>query len=391
MRLPNGFGSVSKISGRRRNPWRVRVTARWVLNETEQTVKQTYIELGCYEKRTYGLQALTAYGSNPDIFVKLLKLYKGRHITLDELLALRLPKTMTGKVAYGASEIGTTFDQVYILWRADGGKYGGGYKTEERLYDYDHAYKLCEDIKQMPIQNVTLMVMQSLIDNLDININRASMLKQLLKAVFNYAVIHNIITTEMNRVEYLDLTKTKESEKNPSKRFSSVEIEKIWKVTKLDNADEFLGVILILIYTGLRVSELINLKKTDVLIDERYLKIIDAKTPSGVRNVPIAEKVVLFFEFWLKRGGGDNLITGRRGNNIGHAGFRTRHWHRLMNELSFKHKIHDTRHTFVSLLKTANVNDVWIKQIVGHKSQDLTDNTYTDIEIAPLIEAVNLI
>ena len=46
MRLPNGFGNVSKLSGKRRNPWRARKTSGWIIDEKTQKAKQTYITIG---------------------------------------------------------------------------------------------------------------------------------------------------------------------------------------------------------------------------------------------------------------------------------------------------------------------------------------------------------
>jgi len=389
MRLPNGFGNVSKLSGKRRYPWRARATCGWEI--TKKGTKQLYVNLGCYEKKIHGIQVLTAYNNDPDIFVGLLELYKKGHIVLDDLFALRLPKTSPEKIIKNIENVGITFKQLYKLWLADESKYGGAKKTDKRKYNYAHAYKLCTSIEYMLVIDVNLAVMQKLVNDSGENKNRLSMLKQLFKVLFVYAEIHNIITKEDNKVEFLDLSNAAEPNKNPSKRFSSAEIETLWKATLDDDVDEFIYAILMLIYTGLRVSEMVDLEKTDVFINERYLRVVDSKTKAGIRVVPIAEKVIPFFNYWLQRGNNSNLISGRRGDNIGHAGFRSRHWERLMNEFGFDHKIHDTRHTCVSLLKTANVNDVWIKQIVGHKSQNLTDNTYTEIEIEPLIEAINLI
>ena len=45
MRLPNGFGNVSKLSGKRRNPWRARKTSGWVIDEKTKKAKQTYITI----------------------------------------------------------------------------------------------------------------------------------------------------------------------------------------------------------------------------------------------------------------------------------------------------------------------------------------------------------
>ena len=55
MKLPNGFGSVYKLSGRRRHPWVARKTVGW--NEKGQP-KYKYI--GYYETKKEALQALSA-------------------------------------------------------------------------------------------------------------------------------------------------------------------------------------------------------------------------------------------------------------------------------------------------------------------------------------------
>jgi integrase len=55
------------------------------------------------------------------------------------------------------------------------------------------------------------------------------------------------------------------------------------------------------------------------------------------------------------------------------------------------HKPHDTRHTCVSLLTAAGVDDKIIKKIVGHKGQSVTETVYTHFEIQQLIEAIDKI
>ena len=46
MKLPNGYGSVTKMSGKRRNPWVVRKTDRYILDPEKGTKKQNYIIIG---------------------------------------------------------------------------------------------------------------------------------------------------------------------------------------------------------------------------------------------------------------------------------------------------------------------------------------------------------
>lgn len=56
-----------------------------------------------------------------------------------------------------------------------------------------------------------------------------------------------------------------------------------------------------------------------------------------------------------------------------------------------QHKPHDTRHTCISLLTVAGVDDKIIKKIVGHKGQGVTEIIYTHFEIQQLIEAIDKI
>lgn len=46
MKLPNGYGSVTKMSGKRRNPWVVRKTDGYILDPEKGTKKQNYIIIG---------------------------------------------------------------------------------------------------------------------------------------------------------------------------------------------------------------------------------------------------------------------------------------------------------------------------------------------------------
>lgn len=49
-----------------------------------------------------------------------------------------------------------------------------------------------------------------------------------------------------------------------------------------------------LIYNGVRVSELLDLKKENIHLPERYFDVVDSETENGIRKVPIAEKVLPF-------------------------------------------------------------------------------------------------
>lgn len=57
------------------------------------------------------------------------------------------------------------------------------------------------------------------------------------------------------------------------------------------NIHHFFLRILVLLYSGVRISEMLDLKKENVHLNEQYFDVICSKTENGIRKVPIADKV----------------------------------------------------------------------------------------------------
>lgn len=62
--------------------------------------------------------------------------------------------------------------------------------------------------------------------------------------------------------------------------------------------DKYYQIVLMLIYNGVRISELLDLKKENVHLGKQYFDVIDSKTENGIRKVPIADKVLDFYKNW---------------------------------------------------------------------------------------------
>ena len=73
MRLPSGYGGIVKLSGRRRKPYAVRITAGWT-----DTGRQIYKYLDYFAKRTDALACLNEYNKNPYNV-------ENRHISFNDL------------------------------------------------------------------------------------------------------------------------------------------------------------------------------------------------------------------------------------------------------------------------------------------------------------------
>ena len=63
-----------------------------------------------------------------------------------------------------------------------------------------------------------------------------------------------------------------------------------------------------------------------------------------------------------------------------------------MEQLGYDQTPHCTRHTYISMLTEAHVDQTMIKKIVGHSgAMTLTERVYTHLDIETLVEAINKI
>ena len=61
----NGTGSVYKLSGRRRNPWRAVITKGWAFNEDKGKLVQNRVTVGYFHTKDEAIQALANYNASP--------------------------------------------------------------------------------------------------------------------------------------------------------------------------------------------------------------------------------------------------------------------------------------------------------------------------------------
>ena len=130
--------------------------------------------------------------------------------------------------------------------------------------------------------------------------------KAMLCHLYKYAIENDI--SDKDYAQFIDLTvyskKDKENKEPLHKPFTDDEINALWK----NSDDDAAAVTLIMIYTGVRISELLNLKKADIHLSEQWFHVTKSKTAAGVRDVPTADKIVPLFERFISRSG-EYLIT----------------------------------------------------------------------------------
>lgn len=350
MKMPNGYGSVYKLSGNRRKPWAARVTDGWTIDTKTKKSKQRYKFVGFYETRKEALNALADYNINP----------------------------------FNIDVANITFQEVYERWSAE------HYPTvsDSNVKGCKAAYLLCAPIAGKRFVDVKLDDLQACADNSGKNTPTLRKYKVLLSMMYKYAVMHDIITPERNKVEFINIKKAGNPNARDRKPFTKTEVNRLWKVK---DTNTYYSVILMLIYSGCRISELLDLKKSEVNLEKRCFKILEAKTQAGIRTVPIAEKIVPFFEYWLNLNDCEYLLSTPEGCHFEYRNYYDSYWTPLVEVLNMEHRPHDTRHTCISFLAAAGVDERITKKIVGHSGQGVTETVYTHFEIAELLDAINKI
>lgn len=350
MKMPNGYGTVFKLSGKRRKPWVARKTIGWNKNPEKKRDYPIYQVIGYYEKREQALEALIDFNKNPyDI---------------------------------NASKI--TFAEIYDKWSEK--KFTE--ISDSNIKGYKASYLLCDSIKDMKFVEIKLDHLQKVVDESGKNHPTLRKLKVLFGQIYDYAIMHEIISKDRDLVQYVDISKAGNPNSIDRKPFNKKEVKVVWK---WKDSSDYIKVILMLIYTGVRISELLDLKKENVNLDEKWFDVIASKTESGIRRVPIADKILPFFELWMNKNNCDYLLSTPDGQHFEYRNYYDSYWTPFMEQMSMDHRPHDTRHTCVSLLTVAGVDERMIKKIVGHKGQGVTQQVYTHVEIEELLVEINKI
>ena len=339
MRFPNGFGGVSKLSGNRRKPYIVRITAGWT-DEGKQIIKI----LGYYPSRADAIKALSSYNANP----------------------------------YDLNGAGKTMKEIYDLWE----DWVNTDKGRQLTNNYKSALHYSESLYDMKFVEIRKRHIQSLIDNCPKGYSTKKNIKILFNQLFKFAIDRELVQT--NYAALCELPAREYSRLH--KPFEDEEIASLWA----NLGEPAVSYALVYIYTGLRPAELLQIKTADVFLDKHYMT-GGMKTAAGKnRVIPIADKIAPIIQKWYDPGNVYLCNSHRDGKPVlNYDRLRSHYWERC--SLLADHLPHDGRHTCATLLDNAGVAKRTIQLILGHSAKDITERVYTHKTIDQLIEAVNKI
>lgn len=349
LRARNGYGSVVKLSGRRRKPYEVRVNTRM-----DERYYPVYDVLGRYESREEAIIALAEYNKEP----------------------------------FNISDRDLTFSALYELFYQDKYIDSGKIYSKSAKDCTKSAYNHCSMLYARPYRDLRTPDFKDVLAQPDQKKNKplSHAMQEHIKTLFNqmdkFALQNDIIKKGYSAFASITVSE----DDTPGVPFTDQEIKLLWKNKNVPWVDS----ILIFIYSGWRISELLFMLPENINLKERTFK-GGIKTDAGKnRIVPIHSKI---FDFVKSRYDKNNGILFMENERPINAHSYTKHFKETLTGIGITtyHTPHDCRHTFTSLLDSAGANQVCIDRLVGHASKSITTKTYTHKTIEELRTAIELI
>ncbi len=342
LKRSNGSGSVYKMKHKKlRKPFRAVITTGWT--DEGKPIRKT---LGTYASQKEAYEALALFSNDPSA------LEKKRVITVEQC----------------------------FQWAFEEAERKG--LSKGRLEVIHSAKKHMEPLLHMDITMLRAAHAQPIFDKFTYSKSYQQLIKSLLIKICNLAIKNEIISK--NYMNDIIINKNADAVKKATP-FREEDLYTLWQ----HQDEQIVRIILIYIYTGVRLNELLTMKVDDIHLKERYM-VGGSKTDAGrERIIPIAECIAPFIQelySTAKFKHSTCLMDGVIGSHV----YR-RQLTAICERLGMdRRKPHDTRHTFITLCSDYDVPEILIKHIVGHSTSDnITQGVYTHKTISQYIDAVN--
>lgn len=336
MKMPNNWGSISKLSGNRRNPWMVLIHCG-----TDEYGYRIRKPLGYYKGRREALKALEEYHAKP----------------------------------FDLTKKKPTFEEVFKLWfepHCEG-------KSVSLRQVYHAAFNSFKPIHESIFEDLKPFHYEQIFGTFTSSKSKKYHMDLLLKLMYQYAVKSEIVDKDQSK--FLNIGKTNETESMTP--YNDLEVKRISRMNGL--VPECL---MIMFYTGFRIGELLNLEISNINLNEMTI-VGGLKTEAGKNRLvpihPYIEKIIM--KYYNDKN--QYLIT-KNGHPVSYDIF-LREFNKFKEENNFDHSIHEARHTFITNLDRVNAKDNLVKKLVGHAQTDFTKRVYTHNTIEQLRNTILLL
>lgn len=368
-RLPNGFGQITKISGKNlRNPYRAMVTVG--KTPTGTPIAKPLKPKAYFSTYNDAYKALVEYNKNP--------------YDLDSDIIIK---------------------ELYERWLAD--YKAAKINTKSGVRTITSAWNYCSELYYMRVKDLRAHHIKDVMEHGEYTLktgetktpspNTKSKIKSMFNLMLDYALEREIVTINVARTFNISDKVLKEVKKNKKKhiKFTEQEMRILWENI---NAVPWADLVIIQCYSGWRPQELglIELKNVDL---DKKVFYGGMKTDAGVeRMVPILPEieplVKKYYDQSLKLGSTylfncTDMTYTSSSTRLTYDRYSNR-FDSVIQALNLNpdHRPHDPRVQFASMAKEAGVDKYAVKKVIGHAITDLTESVYTQMDDAWIIKEI---
>lgn len=235
-----------------------------------------------------------------------------------------------------------------------------GNRAENTLRAAKNAFLHCKSVSSLPYRELRAYHVQQCMDGCGGSYSLKNTIRTLFVNLDKFALERDIVDKC-----YAALVESAPVPSTQKTVFTPEEITRVWENAHLQGMD----VVIILLYSGWRISELLDLRKSDIDLEAKTMR-GGGKTKSGKnRIVPIHPKIVPFIKKRYETPG--EKIFPESQSNV------RKYFELALSQIGAEHTPHECRHTFRSALDSAGANKVCIDLLMGHASQGTGERIYT--------------
>lgn len=210
-----------------------------------------------------------------------------------------------------------------------------------------------------------------------------SRVRFLIKEVFDLSVLNeDIVSNPVNVV------RSPKSHHEPKKQepFNLDEIDLILSIAR-GQYKNFLG---IAFFTGMRSGEILALQWGDICFSTDTISITKTlskgligkpKTASSYRDIEMLPMARKYLEKQRLETGLNNGFIFTKEDKVSHYANNSQFYNKyrkILDEANLKRRsLHNTRHTFASIMLNNNIEPLWVSSTLGHRDLSITLRVYT--------------
>lgn len=245
--------------------------------------------------------------------------------------------------------------------------------TQSTINCYKSAYKYFSSLYYVEIAKIRTEHMQKCVDECPHGTRTKENMKALGTSLWRYAMQLDIV--DRNYAEYLYIKKVDTSEKTA---FSKQQIDTMW--VNVDTVPN-LKYVLVLCYTGMRLSEMLGALTENYNREEGYF-VTGVKTDAGKdRVITISPKIRPFFDdFGIGKHLFTELSAKKFRNELYYPALQALDMDELKEDGTHIYTPHCCRHTFATLMKNVDAPATDKQKLIGHSKFEMTAHyTHTDL------------